>query len=150
MIHGDDIKKQTTKPTVKGNTLLRKFSHYSLEVKLELFRSHCYSFYYKLMWLLFKVTTMNRLTVCHNDVLRTLPSWTSSSLAFTRNGVKNPGVIHWHCACKLKSRVERSENSIITSVRQSSALVLCDRRGWMYCLCIVQGSGAVLRCAMYT
>ena len=37
-----DTRKQMTKLTVTGNILLRKFSNCSLEVKLELFRNHCY------------------------------------------------------------------------------------------------------------
>ena len=38
-----DIRKQTRQLTVVGNSLLRKFSYCSKEVKMELFRSHCYS-----------------------------------------------------------------------------------------------------------
>jgi len=121
-----DIKKQTTKLTVTGNTLLRKFSYCSREVKLELFRSHCYSLYCNSLWSRYKVATLKRLKVCHNDILKRLlglPRWTSSSLAFTRHGVKGLGVIHRHSVFSMKSRVGQSENSIITSVRQSSTYV---------------------------
>lgn len=43
MTNDDGIKKQTTNLTVTGNTLLIKFSFCSQEMKLKLFRSHCYS-----------------------------------------------------------------------------------------------------------
>ncbi|KAG0716019.1 hypothetical protein GWK47_010600 [Chionoecetes opilio] len=96
------------------------------EVKMELFRSHCYSIYCNSLWSRYKVATMNRLKVCHNDILKRLlglPRWCSSSLAFARNGVNNLDVIRRHSVFSLRSRVELSTNSIITSVRQSSAYV---------------------------
>ncbi|KAG0711122.1 hypothetical protein GWK47_021243 [Chionoecetes opilio] len=96
------------------------------EVKMELFRSHCYSIYCNSLWSRFKVATMNCLKVCHNDILKRLlglPRWCSSSLAFARNGVNNLDVIRRHSMFSLRSRVELSANSIITSVRQSSAYV---------------------------
>ncbi|KAG0724027.1 hypothetical protein GWK47_041484 [Chionoecetes opilio] len=126
MTDDDDIIKQTTKLLVVGNTLQRKFSYCSREVKIELFRSHCYSIYCNLLWSRYKVATMNRLKVCHNDILKRLlglPRWCSSSLAFARNGVNNLDVIRRHSVFSLRSRVELSTNSIITSVRQSSAYV---------------------------
>ncbi|KAG0711757.1 hypothetical protein GWK47_019965 [Chionoecetes opilio] len=64
--------------------------------------------------------------VCHNDILKRLlglPRWCSSSLTFARNGVNNLDVIRRHSVFSLRSRVELSTNSIITSVRQSSAYV---------------------------
>ncbi|KAG0713058.1 hypothetical protein GWK47_017067 [Chionoecetes opilio] len=73
-----------------------------------------------------RLSRWNRLKVCHNDILKRLlglPRWCSSSLAFTRNGVNNLDVIRRHSVFSLRSRVELSANSIITSVRQSSAYV---------------------------
>ncbi|KAG0715726.1 hypothetical protein GWK47_011270 [Chionoecetes opilio] len=119
-------KVQITKLLVVGNTLQRKFSYCSREVKMELFRSHCYSIYCNSLWSRYKVATLNRPKVCHNDILKWLlglPRWCSSSLAFTRNGVNNLDVIHRHSMFSLRSRVKLSANSIITSVRQSSAYV---------------------------
>ena len=135
MTDDEDIKKQTTKLLVVGNSLLRKFSHCSREVKLELFRSHCSSLYCNSLWSRYKVATMNRLRVCHNDILKRLlglPRWSSSSLAFTRNRVNHLGLIRRHSVFSMKSRVEQSENSIIISVRQSSAYVCGSiRQEWM-------------------
>ena len=68
----DDIAKQTRKLSVIGNTLLRKFSFCSLEVKLELFRSHCYSLYCNSLWSRYRVATLHKLKVCHNDILKRL------------------------------------------------------------------------------
>ncbi|KAG0728566.1 hypothetical protein GWK47_032213 [Chionoecetes opilio] len=126
MTDDDDIIKQTTKLLVVGNTLQRKLSYCSREVKMELFRNHCYSIYCNSLWSRYKVATMNRLKGCHNDILKRLlglPRWCSSSLAFARNGVDNLDVIRRHSVFSLRSRVELSTNSIIISVRQSSAYV---------------------------
>ncbi|KAG0711303.1 hypothetical protein GWK47_020902 [Chionoecetes opilio] len=98
----------------------------SREVKMSYFRSHCYSIYCNSLWSRYKVATMNRHKVCHNDILKRilgLPRWCSSSLAFARNGVNNLDVVHRHSVFSLRSRAELSTNSIITSVRQSSAYV---------------------------
>ncbi|KAG0721945.1 hypothetical protein GWK47_045409 [Chionoecetes opilio] len=93
---------------------------------MELFRSHCYSIYCNSLWSRYKVATMNHLKVCHNNILKRLlglPRWCSSSLAFARNGVNNLDVIRRHSVFSLRSRVGLSTNSIITSVRRSSAYV---------------------------
>ncbi|KAG0715954.1 hypothetical protein GWK47_010774 [Chionoecetes opilio] len=124
MTDDDDIIKQTTKLLVVVNTLQKKFSYCSREVKIELFRSHCYSIYCNSLWSQFRVATLNRLKVCHNDILKRLlglPRWYSSSLAFAMNGVNNLDVIRRHFVFSLRSKAELSTNSIITSVRQSSA-----------------------------
>ena len=135
MTDGDDIKRQATKLTVVGNTLLRRFSFCSQEVKLELFRSHCYSVYCNSLWSQYRVASMNRLRVCHNDILKRLlrlPRWTSSSQAFTGHGMNCLDVLRRHSVYSIKSRVEQSENSIITSIRQSSAYVCGSiRREWL-------------------
>ncbi|KAG0725732.1 hypothetical protein GWK47_038041 [Chionoecetes opilio] len=126
MTDDDDIIKQTTKLLVVGNTLQRKCSYCSRELKMELFRSHCYYIYCNSLWSRFKVATLNRLKICHNGILKRLlrlPRWSSSSLAFARNGVNTLDVIRRHSAFSLRSRVELYTNSIITSVRQSSAFV---------------------------
>ena len=135
MTDDDDIKKQTTRLTVTGNTLLRKFSFCSREVKLELFRSYCYSLYCNSLWSRYRVASLNRLRVCHNDILKRLlglPRWTSSSQAFTSHGLNGLDVLRRHSAYSMRSRVGSSENSIVTTIRQSSAYVCGSiRREWL-------------------
>ncbi|KAG0718217.1 Variant surface antigen E [Chionoecetes opilio] len=154
MSDDDEIIKQTTKLLVVGNTLQRKFFYCSREVKMELFRSHCYSIYCNSLWSRFKVAALNRLKVCHNVILKRLlglPRWSSSSLAFAKNGVSNLDVIRRHSAFNLsRSRVELSVNSIITSVRQSSAYVCnrCNIGGWACCLYRMWRNAVNLRCPL--
>ena len=122
-----DIRKQTRQLTVVGNSLIRKFNYCSQEVKMELFRSHCYSLYCNSLWSRYRAATMRKLKVCHNDILKRLlglPRWASSSLAFAGQGVKCLAEIRRHAVCSMRDRVERSSNSVISSVRCSSAYVL--------------------------
>ncbi|KAG0714564.1 hypothetical protein GWK47_013886 [Chionoecetes opilio] len=112
MTDDDDIIKQTTKLLVVGNNLHRKFSYCSREMKMELFRSYCYSIYCNSLWSRFKVATLNHLKVCHNDILKRLlglPRWCSSSLAFARYGVNNLDVIRRHSVFSLRSRGKLKE-----------------------------------------
>ena len=92
-----------------------------------------------LLWSQFKMATINRLRVCY-DVLKRLlmlPRWTSSSLAFTKNGVINLGVIRRHSIFSMKSRwsVLRAPSSPLSGKAQPMYVVLYDRRGWNYCVC---------------
>ena len=66
--------------------------------------------------------------------------------------MKSVGVLYCHSVVSMKGRVEHSGNSIITSVRQSSAYV-CDSIGqaWLGVLFVqFEGSGAMPKCTMYT
>ncbi|KAG0718586.1 hypothetical protein GWK47_052165 [Chionoecetes opilio] len=113
-------------PSFLSWEILYRGNYRSREVKMELFRSHCYFIYCNSLWSWFKLVTLNRLKVCHNDILKRLlglPRWCSSSLSLARNGVNNLDVIRRHFVFSLWSRVELSANSIITSIRQSSAYV---------------------------
>ncbi len=130
-----DIRKQTRQLTVVGNTLIRKFSLCSQEVKMELFRSHCYSLYCNSLWSRYRAATIKKLKVCHNDILKRLlglPRWASSSMAFAGQGLKCLSAIRRHAACSLRNRVDQSSNSIVSSVRRSSAYVLSSiYQEWM-------------------
>ena len=126
-----DILKQNRKLTAIGNTILRKFSFCTQEVKLELFRSYCYSIYCNSLWYEYRAATIQKIRVCHNDILKRMlrvPRWSSSSRAFVTNNVKCLDVLRRNSIYSLKCRVNQSTNSIITAVRQSSAYV----NGTMY------------------
>ena len=121
-----DVQKQTRKLMAIGNVILRKLSFCSKEVKLELFRSYCYSIYCNSLWSRYGVATLRKLQVCHNDILKRLlglPRWTSSSWTFATYNVQCVTVIRRNSVFSLKSRLEKSANSIITAIRLSSAYV---------------------------
>ena len=122
-----DIYKRFSKLNAVGNCIIRKFSFCTREVKLELFRSYCYSIYCNSLWSKYRVATLHKLRVCHNDILKRLLGihrWTSSSLTFVTHNMKCLDVIRRTCIASLKARVEQSTNTLITDVRHSSAYVL--------------------------
>ena len=126
MIDDEAIRKQTRQPTVVGNTLLRKLSFCTPEVKRELFRSHCYSVYCSSLWSCYRTASLNKVRVCHNDNLKRLlglPRWTSSSLFLSGHGLKTLNGIHRHSAFRTWHRVEQSGSSIVTSIKRSCAYV---------------------------
>ena len=123
-----------------GNTILRRFSFCTREVKLALFRSYCYSIYCNSLWARHRVASLNRLRVCHNDILKRLldiPRWYSSSETFVSNNIKSLDVIRRDSVNSLKLRVEQSCNSVVASVRQSSAFTQgIMRRTWLRLLMV--------------
>ena len=122
----EDIMKQIRKLNVIGNTLIRKFSFCTTAVKLELFRSYCYSLYCNALWARYKVTTLNKLRVCHNDILKRLlgvPRYVSSSQTFVTNNVNNVDVLRRIAMNSLMMRMMASNNALIISIRQSSAFL---------------------------
>ncbi|KAG0717713.1 hypothetical protein GWK47_007957 [Chionoecetes opilio] len=88
MTDNDDIIKQTTKLLVVGNTLERKLSYCRREVKMELFRSHCYSIYCNSLWSLFKVGTLNRLKAATKNLVQYTPEQDTDGLETSRLGLR--------------------------------------------------------------
>ena len=55
---------------IRSNKLLCNFYHCSIDVKLELFRSFCTSFYCCYLWTAYKKSTFNKLRVAFNNAYR--------------------------------------------------------------------------------
>ena len=138
-----DIQKQVCKLAAIGNCIIRKFAFCTEDVKLELFRSYCYSVYCNSLWSNYCAASINKLRVCHNDILKRLLKihrWASSSLTFAVYNMKCLNVIRRNSVVSLKTRIEKSTNSIVTAIRQSSAYVLGPLyRKWTQLLYIPAG-----------
>ena len=52
---------------IRTNKLLRMFHYCSTDVKLELFKTYCTSFYCCYLWTAYKKSTFNRLCVAFNN-----------------------------------------------------------------------------------
>ena len=59
----DDMLRQMRTLYIRSNKLLRTFYHYSIDVKLEIFKSFCTSFYCCYLWTAYKKSTFNKLHV---------------------------------------------------------------------------------------
>ena len=68
----DDVKmlRQLRLLYMRSNKILRMFYFCTIDVKLELFRSFCTSFYCCYLWTEYKKSTSNRLRVAFNNAYR--------------------------------------------------------------------------------
>ena len=65
-----DMLRQMRTLYIRSNKLLRTFYYCSTDVKLELFKSYCTSFYCCYLWTAYKKTTFDRLSVAFNNAYR--------------------------------------------------------------------------------
>ena len=67
----EDMLRQMRNLYIRSNKLLRTFHYCSTDVKLELFKSYCTSFYCCYLWTAYKKSTFDRLRVELRIELRT-------------------------------------------------------------------------------
>ena len=88
----DDMLRQMRTLYIRSNKLLRTFYHCSIDVKLELFRNFCTSFYCCYLWTAYKKSTFNKLCVAFNNAYRRvlgLPWRSSASAMYANFGIQN-------------------------------------------------------------
>ena len=88
----EDIERERRTLAKRGNFLIRKFGYCSDEIKCMLFRSFCYQLYTCALWSKYKKSTLDRLRVCYNKIMRQLvglPPWHSASKMFVGLGVRS-------------------------------------------------------------
>ena len=66
----EDMLRQMRTLYIRANKLLRTFHYCSTDVKLELFKSYCTSFYCCYLWTAYKKSTFDRLRVAFNNAYR--------------------------------------------------------------------------------
>jgi len=107
----EDIDWERRNLAKRGNALIRKFMYCSDEIKCLLFRSFCYQLYTCALWSRYKKTSLNRLNVCYNQIMRRLiglPNWHSASAMFATLGVRSFQITQRILSYSLKSRIEGS------------------------------------------
>ena len=125
----DDINKEMRKLCVQGNTLIRKFKFCNLDVKVNLFRSYCHSFYCCSLWANYNVSVINKVKVVYNNIMRKLanvPVYSSASFLFGWLGVKSFQEVRRNACYSIMQRILESNNSLIVCLR-SSAAKLCSK-----------------------
>ena len=88
----EDIERETRNLYTRGNTIARKFGFLDVEIKYSLFKSYCYSLYTCSLWVRYNRTSMNKIRVAYNNVLRKLmkiPPRTSISNFFVTNDLRS-------------------------------------------------------------
>ena len=104
--------------------LIRKFKSCSLDIKRILFRTFCSSVYGMALWHRYKASSLNRLRVNYNNILRRLanrPPWSSASELFVGMGLKGFHELRRGSCHSLSSRLQSSNNSLVQRLLHSDA-----------------------------
>ena len=130
-----DILRQCQFLYAQGNMLARKFYMCTHDVKIELFKAYCSSFYTSQLWWNFTKSAMRKLHVAYNNAFRmifNLPRDCSASGMFAVNRVNSSHAIIRNLSFRFMTRLDRSENDLIkkllgTDLKWHSRL----RRHWV-------------------
>ena len=115
----DDIKRQYRSLCIRANSLSRRFSICSLDVKYQLFQSYCISMYCATLWSNYTVKSMQSLRVCYNNALRMLlgkPRHCSASEMFVNAGLLSFNEYMRKSIYSFKQRIITSENKIVKCI----------------------------------
>ena len=115
----DDMLRQMRTLYIRSNKLLRTFYHCSIDVKLELFRSFCTSFYCCYLWTAYKKSTFNKLRVAFNNAYRRvlgLPWQSSASAMYANFGIQNFEAVIRKSTFGFTQRLAKSTNTLIMAI----------------------------------
>ena len=133
-----DILKEMRKLCYRGNCLTRKFKFCNDDVKCTLFKSFCYSLYCCSLWSNFKKSTLQRLKVNYNNIMRRLmglPTYSSASYLFATLGVRSFNELLRANQYSLMKRVEDSSNILVNNINVSNMFLQSDiRNHWFQSL----------------
>ena len=119
-----DIAKQFRRQNAVGNMLIRRFSFATPDVKIQLFKTHCYPIYSNALWCNYRQYSMNQLTVSYSTTFKRLmdrPRFTSSSAVFAEHQTDHIKVVLRKGANSLMNRVLASSNALISAICNSDA-----------------------------
>ena len=122
----DDMMKHLRVFYIRSNTLIRKFYHCSIDIKLLLFRSYCTPSYCSHLWVNFNKATYNKLRVAYNNVYRHIMGYSrrdSASNMFVTNGIDNFDTLIRKNVYSFRSRVQSIKNSLVSDVYNLITLV---------------------------
>ena len=103
---------------IRSNQLSRTFHYCSTDVKLELFKSYCISFYCCYLWTAYKKSTFDRLRVAFNNAYRRVlgQPWRCSTSAMYANF----GIYNFEATIRKSfiQRLAKSTNSLIMTIEK--------------------------------
>ena len=122
-----DIDRQKRMLYGQGNTIIRKFSMCSLEVKITLFKTYCTPMYCAQLWCRFKPSsnrtgTLSKLFVAYHSILKLLIGVSrrerNSPICVNLN-VPTCAIVIRNLIYKFQCRVEKSVNNILQALMSS-------------------------------
>ena len=118
-----DIMRQLRCLYASSNILLRKFSHCSLPVKLQLVESYCLNFYCSSLWCDYTKQSFSKIRVAYNNIFRMLLGYSrrvSASEMFASNRIDGFEA-HTRKSCfKFYQRALLCENNVVCSVNRNT------------------------------
>ena len=118
----EDMLRQMRTLYIRSNKLLRTFHYCSTDVKLELFKSYCTSFYCCYLWTAYKKSTFDRLRVAFNNAYRRVlgqPWRCSASAMYANFGINNFEATIRKATFGFIQRLAKSTNSLIVTIEKS-------------------------------
>ena len=118
----DDIALQRKGAYIRGNMIIKNFSKCTDEVKFNLFKTYCSSFYSCQTWRSFSAESLRRIKVAYNRVFRLLfklDNRISMSLVFSVLNLSHFNVIHRNAITAFYKRLSTSSNVILTNIVNS-------------------------------
>ena len=118
----NDILRQMRTVYTKFNTLLRTFSHCSIDVKVTLFQSYCTALYCPFLGSDYKKSTFRKIRVAFNNAYRKilgLPKRSSASAIYAQHNICNFETTIRKSIYGFMQRLENSTNSIIYTLYNS-------------------------------
>lgn len=119
----DDIYRQCCKLYAQANTIARKFTFCSTQVKAALFKAYCTPLYTAHLWSSYKKASMQKLQVAYNDALRILlqvPRGGSATHMFVSVGVSTLHALLRNLMYKFTQRLDDSSNTIMVALSNPS------------------------------
>ena len=107
----------------RGNILIKNFKSCSDEVKCQLFKTYCSSFYCCQLWSDFNMESSRRLRVAYNRIFRILMKLEkriSMSTTFIEHHVLHSDVIQRKAMFSCMDRISNSDNVILQAIVNSS------------------------------
>ena len=117
----------------RGNTLIGKFKILNEAVKIQLYKSFIYPLYCASLWSSYRVSTVSRLRVGYNTILRRLMGvklWNeeaerveSISALFVQSGIRSFPEQFRSISYGCMNRIEKSENKLVKALLESEAKI---------------------------
>jgi len=128
-----DVSRQTRKFYAQANMLLRNFCHCDRKTKCILFRSFCTNMYCCTLWFRSTKTSLNKLRVSYNNVLRRLLGISkpySASAMFVTQQLPSFFELLRQCIFRFIKRIENSTNTFVSACNCPLLLMHSPIRNW--------------------
>ena len=149
----EEIMRQMRLLYARANYFLRVFHNCSMHVKLNLFQSHCATFYCPYLWTRFAVGTHNKIRVAYNNVYRKILGFCardSASNMFVTNNINNMEALIRKQTYNFIERLSSSDNKLICQLNHCTTVLFgCIWNNWYKSLHVWIVMGMLFYCCTF-